>query len=85
MVLQLSGKAAEIVQEKLASGIYADAAEFVSEAILRAEELDKLKLERLRQELQIGIDQLDRGEGRPLDIDRINRELDEKLDNGKKK
>jgi hypothetical protein len=67
MELQLSGKAEEIVREKLALGIYADATEFVSEIILRADEFDKLKLENLRQALRIGIDQLNRGEGRPLD------------------
>jgi len=48
MDLQLSGKAEEIVREKLASGTYSDAAEFVSEIILRAEEFGKLKLEKLR-------------------------------------
>ncbi|MGH7457175.1 MAG: hypothetical protein ACRENG_37850 [bacterium] len=76
MELQLSGKAEEIMREKLALGIYADAAEFVSEIILRADEFDKLKLENLRQALRIGINQLNRGEGRPLDIDRINEEID---------
>jgi Arc/MetJ-type ribon-helix-helix transcriptional regulator len=75
MELQLSGKAEEIVREKLALGIYANAADFVSEIILRADEFDKLKLENLRQALRIGIDQLNRGEGRPLDIGRINEEI----------
>jgi Arc/MetJ-type ribon-helix-helix transcriptional regulator len=79
MELQLSGKAAEIVQEKLALGLYSDAAEFVSEIILRAEEFDKLKLEKLRQALRVGIGQLDRGEGMPLDIERINKKVDEEL------
>jgi hypothetical protein len=76
MELQLSGNAEEIVREKLALDIYADAAEFVSEIILRTDEFDKLKLENLRQALRIGIDQLNRGKGRPLDISRINGEID---------
>ena len=80
MELQLSGKAEEIVREKLALGIYTNAAEFVSEIILRAEEFDKLKLEKLRQSLQIGIDQLNRGEGIPLDIGRINAKIDKERD-----
>jgi Arc/MetJ-type ribon-helix-helix transcriptional regulator len=80
MELQLSGKAEEIMREKLARGIYTDAAEFVSEIILRAEEFDQLKLENLRQALRIGIVQLNRGEGRPLDIGRINKEIDKALD-----
>jgi Arc/MetJ-type ribon-helix-helix transcriptional regulator len=79
MELQLSGKAEEIVREKLALGIYADAAEFVSEIILRADEFDKLKLENLRQALRIGIDQLNRGEGRPLNIVKINEDIDKAL------
>lgn len=44
MKIQLSGKAEEIVKEKLALGIYANAAEFVSDIILRADEYDELKL-----------------------------------------
>lgn len=83
MELQLSGKAEEIVRENLALGIYADASEFVSEIILRADEFDKLKLENLRRALRIGIDQLNRGEGRPLDIDRINEKIDEAFDHKK--
>lgn len=79
MELQLSGKAEEIVREKMAQGIYTNATEFVSELILRAEELDQLKLETLRQALQIGLDQLNRGEGIPLDIDRINKKIDHLL------
>ena len=70
------GKAEEIMREKLASDIYSDAAEFVSEIILRTDEFDKLKLENLHQALRIGIEQLNRGEGRPLDISRINEEMD---------
>lgn len=71
--IQLSGKAEEIVKEKLALGIYANAAEFVSDIILRADEYDELKLERPRQAIQIGTDQLNRGEGIPLDIGKINK------------
>jgi hypothetical protein len=33
--------------------------------------------------LRIGIDQLDRGEGKPLDIARINKEIDKALDHDK--
>jgi len=40
---------------------------------------DQVKLERRRYELQLGIDQLNRGEGVPLDAKRINRAIDRKL------
>lgn len=79
MEIQLSGKAEEIVKGKLALGIYANDAEFVSDIILRADEYDELKLERLRQAIQIGTDQLNRGEGIPLDISKINKKIDKAL------
>ncbi len=76
MEIQLSGKAAEIVKAKVAFGIYTDAAAFISDIVLRADEFDQLKLERLRREIQIGLDQLNRGEGIPLDMDEINQAID---------
>jgi antitoxin ParD1/3/4 len=79
MQIQLSEKAAEIVKAKVASGFYGDAAAFVSDIILRADEFDQLELERLRREIQLGIDQLDRGEGVPFDMDEINQEIDKRL------
>jgi len=79
MEVQISGKAAEIISAKVASGIYADAAEFIADIVLRADEFDQVKLDRLRRELQVGIDQLNRGEGVPLDAKRINHAIDRKL------
>ncbi len=79
MQIQLSGKAEEIVNEQLALGSYTDAAQFVSEIILRAEKEDKRKLSKLRQAIQIGLDQLNRGEGVPLDLDKINAAIDHEL------
>jgi len=40
---------------------------------------DQVILERLRRELQLGINQLNRGEGVPLDAKRINHAIDRKL------
>jgi len=37
MEIQLSGKAAEIVKAQIASGIYADAAAFISDIVLKYE------------------------------------------------
>ncbi len=65
--IQLSNKAEEFVRSQLASGAYTDAAAFVSGVLLRAEEFDQLKLERLRREIQLGLDELERGEGIPFD------------------
>jgi len=79
MEVQISGKAAKIISAKVAAGIYADTAEFITDIVLRADEFDRVKLERLRRELQVGIDQLNRGEGVPLDAKKINRAIDRKL------
>jgi len=79
MEIQLSGKAEEIVKAKVTSGVYADAAAFVSDIVLHAEEFDRLKLERLRREIQLGLDQLNRGEGIPFDMDEINQAVDKEL------
>jgi antitoxin ParD1/3/4 len=79
MEIQLSGKVEEIVKAKVASGVYADATAFVSDIVLRADEFDQLKLERLRREIQLGLDQLNRGEGIPFDMDEINEAVDKEL------
>jgi len=80
MEIKLSGKAEEIVKAKVTSGVYADAAAFVSDLVLHAAEFDRLKLKRLRREIQLGLDQLNRGEGVPFDMDEINQAVDKKLE-----
>jgi Arc/MetJ-type ribon-helix-helix transcriptional regulator len=45
-----------------------------SEAINEAVDLLRRR-EELRAEIKIGLDQLDRGEGEPLDMDEIRREI----------
>jgi Arc/MetJ-type ribon-helix-helix transcriptional regulator len=71
MEIQLSGKAAEIVKAKVAAGGYPNAAEFISDIVLRADEFDRLKLERLRREVNIGLDEIKRGEVVEFDLDDI--------------
>lgn len=50
-----------MIREKVESGEYLDAAQVVEEALRLLQERDDLR--QLRAALQIGIDQLDRGEG----------------------
>jgi len=64
-------------KDKVASGMYPNANEFVREAILRAVERDHLKRQRLNEAIAIGIEQADRGELFDLNLDQINAELDE--------
>jgi len=77
MEIQLSPELEQIVMDKVASGRYPNAYEFVREAILRAVERDHLKRQRLNEAIAIGIEQADRGELFDLDLDQINAELDE--------
>lgn len=79
MEIQISGKAEEFVKTNVTSGAYTDAAAFVTDILLRAEEFDRIKLERLRREIQFGLDELNRGEGMPLDMDEINLAIDREL------
>lgn len=79
MQIQLSGKAAEIVKAQIASGIYTDAGEFVSDILLKYEAYYKKKLETLNREIAIGLEQANRGECVELDFDELMQEIDEEL------
>ena len=71
MEVQLSEKAAEIIKAQVASGIYADATAFISDIVLRADEFNRLKLEKLRREVNIGLDEIKRGEVVEFDLEDI--------------
>lgn len=71
MEIQLSTQADEIVKAKVAAGAYPNAAAFLSDVVLRAEEFDRLKLERLRREVKIGLDEIKRGEVVEFNLDDI--------------
>ena len=68
MEVQLSEKAAEIVKAKVAAGGYPNASAFISDIVLRADEFDRLKLEKLRREISIGLDEINRGEVVEFDL-----------------
>jgi len=79
MQIQLSGKAAEIVKAQIASGIYTDAAAFISDIVLKYEAYYKKKLESLNREIAIGLEQANRGECAEFDFDELMQEVDEEL------
>ncbi len=56
------------------SGKFPTVDDAVAEAVRRLKER-QARIERLRHEVQIGIDELDRGEREPLDIDAVEAEL----------
>lgn len=73
---------AEFVRSKMTTGEYASQNEVVCEALSFLRERDELRrqrLERLQREIQIGRDQLDRGDSRPFDAGAIKAEVGRRL------
>lgn len=66
MQISLTGQFEEMVNSKVASGLYGDASEVVRESLrfmqMHEEWIYQLKLEQLKNQLQIGIKQLDAGD-----------------------
>jgi len=65
MNVSLTPELEKLVHAKVESGLYLSASEVVREALRLLEERDRLqalRYEELRKEIQIGIDQADRGE-----------------------
>jgi antitoxin ParD1/3/4 len=70
------------IDELLASGRYEHVSEIILEGVYLhrdREWLRQKKFEELKKEIQIGIDQADRGEVAPLDMDAIWQRVLEKL------
>jgi antitoxin ParD1/3/4 len=65
MNVSLTPELEQLIHKKVETGLYLSASEVVREALRLLEERDRvnaMKLEELRKEIQIGIDQADRGE-----------------------
>jgi antitoxin ParD1/3/4 len=65
MNVSLTPELEQFVHQKVTSGLYLSASEVVREALRLLEERDRqsaTKLEHLRNQIQIGLDQADRGE-----------------------
>ncbi|MBD2179526.1 type II toxin-antitoxin system ParD family antitoxin [Aerosakkonema funiforme] len=80
MNVSLTPELEKFVQEKVKSGRYLSASEVVREALRLLQEQDQirqLRLEKLRKELMMGIEQLDRGEG--VDGEKVFASLREKI------
>ena len=74
MNVSLTPQLEAYVKEKVAAGMYNSVSEVMREALRLLEERDTLKamkLAALREDLQVGIDALDNGEGTPLDMEAI--------------
>jgi antitoxin ParD1/3/4 len=68
MNVSLTPELEDLVNQKVSSGMYHSASEVIREALRLLKEQDELRqyrLEQLRKEIAIGLEQLDRGEGIP--------------------
>lgn len=89
MNVSLTKELEKLVHQKVKSGFYHTASEVVREGLRLLEERDRLyhiRLDELRTEVKKGTDQLDRSEGRPLDVAgmkaRLRREVSAKARRG---
>jgi antitoxin ParD1/3/4 len=74
MNVSLTPELEEFVSEKVASGMYQTASEVVREALRLLRERDQLqqqRLEELRREIAIGLDQAAQGKVKPLNEETI--------------
>lgn len=65
LAVQLPVELDEFIQVAVASGDYSGPNELITQALYAYRdrvELDRIKLQRLRRDIQVGIDQLERGE-----------------------
>ena len=75
MNVSLTPTLEELVQRKVASGLYNSASEVIRDALRLLEERDemrKLRLKALRREISVGLDQLERGEVSEHDDQSLN-------------
>ena len=74
ITIALPAELEELVNAKIQSGQYHSAGEVIREGLRLLEEKDTLrqiKLEQLRRDIAIGIEQADRGDLAPLDVEDI--------------
>jgi antitoxin ParD1/3/4 len=78
MNVSLTKELEKLVTAKVKSGLYHTASEVIREGLRLLEERDRLyhlRLEEVRTEVKKGLGELDRGEGRPLDVDHLKARL----------
>lgn len=83
MNVSLSPDLEEFINRKVASGRYLSADDVVREALRLLddrEQLRAIRLEELRREIAIGIDEADRGLVAPLDMDAIREKVRKRLE-----
>jgi antitoxin ParD1/3/4 len=82
MNVSLTPELERLVAEKVASGMYHSASEVIREALRLLKERDEWRqhrLEELRREIAVGLEQADRGETRPFDAEGLKRRVRDRL------
>ncbi|MGH2530690.1 MAG: type II toxin-antitoxin system ParD family antitoxin [Thermomicrobiales bacterium] len=85
MQVELDPQVAGLIRQQIESGQYHDASEVVREAMRLMVERDR-RLQQLRAEVAIGLEQIERGElidFTPELLDELSREAEENARNGK--
>jgi antitoxin ParD1/3/4 len=67
MNVSLTPELEKLVASKVQSGRYQSASEVIREGLRLLEDQDRLRAAQVRRKIQVGLDQLDRGEGIPGD------------------
>lgn len=83
MNISLTPELEMMVAEKVKTGMYSTASEVVREALRLLQERDefrKWKLEQLRKDVQVGLDEAERGDVSVWDRDKMLREARERFD-----
>ena len=74
MTLKLPPQLEEAIRRKVESGMYASTADMLAQALELLEEHEQLRairLQKLREQVQVGLDQAERGEVSELDIEQV--------------
>ncbi len=79
MNVSLPPELERLVAEKVDSGGYQSASEVICDALQLLRDRDQRRLEDLRRDIAIGLDQADRGEIAPMDMDAIRSEARRRL------
>ncbi|MDQ3755835.1 MAG: type II toxin-antitoxin system ParD family antitoxin [Acidobacteriota bacterium] len=82
MDISLTPELEELVNQKVASGMYNSASEVVREGLRllkEYDELERLRVENLRREIMVGVEQARRGQVVPLDVEAIKAEGRQRL------
>ena len=87
MNISLTKELERFIDDLVKSGLYNSSSEVIRAALRLFKEQEESKVnqvQNLRKDIKIGLDQLDRGEGQPLDYETLKKDLQKEWDKRKK-